>query len=75
MPGIGIEKAQQIFYLANTTLFTSSTEFENARYATARAAENLYGRCSTEWATTMRAWDLVGVPGTWSPCTRPPGRF
>lgn len=73
--GIGIAKAMRIFYLTNTSLLTSSAKFEDARYATARAAENLYGRCSTEWLTVLRAWDLVGVPGSWMPCNRPPGHF
>lgn len=73
--GIGIEKAQRIMYLANTKLFTASTNFQAARLATGKAAENLYGRCSVEWATTQMAWDAVGVPGTWSLCVTPPGGF
>ena len=73
--GIGIAKAQAIFYLANTKLFTAGTNFQAARIATAKAAENLYGRCSNEWAATHMAWDAVGVPGTWSLCVTPPGGF
>lgn len=73
--GIGIAKAQQIFYLANTKLFTTGTNFQQARLATAKAAENLFGRCSAEWAATHMAWDAVGVPGAWALCVTPPGGF
>lgn len=73
--GIGIEKAQQIMYLANTKLFTAGTNFQAARLATGKAAENLYGRCSPEWIATQAAWDAVGVPGTWLLCVTPPGGF
>ncbi len=73
--GLGIEKAARILYLANVSLYTSMTDFQGARYATARAAETLYGRCGSEWANVHRAWDAVGVPGTWSLCVSPPGGF
>ena len=69
--GIGISKAHHIFYVADVSLYTSMTDYQGARYATAQAAENLYGRCSAEWRTVHQAWDAVGVPGTWSLCTRP----
>ena len=36
-------KANQIFYTSNVSLYTSMTDYEGARYATAQAAENLYG--------------------------------
>ena len=72
---IGIEKAARIFHLANTQLFTKTTTFQDARYATAKAAELLYGRCSTEWLNVHRAWDSVAVPGDWSLCVRPRGGF
>ncbi|MFO0572719.1 MAG: M4 family metallopeptidase [Polyangia bacterium] len=72
---LGIEKALRIFYYANVRLLTSTSNFEDARYATAAAAENLYGRCSQEWLTVHKAWDTVAVPGIWSLCSRPPGRF
>jgi bacillolysin len=69
---IGLEKAMRIFYYANVNLLTSMSNFQAARYATASAAENLYGRCSPEWMTVHRAWDIVGVPGDWALCSRPP---
>lgn len=75
VPGIGMDKAARIFYLANTKLFTASTTFQQARFATAQAAQNIYGRCSREWQNVHMAWDAVGVLGTWSPCVSPPGGF
>lgn len=68
---IGIEKSARIFHLANTRLFTNKTTFQDARYATAKAAELLYGRCGAEWLNVHRTWDAVGVPGDWSLCVRP----
>lgn len=73
--GLGIDKAARIFYLANTRLYTATSEFKDARYATARIAENLYGRCSVEWQNVHRAWDAVGVPGVWTLCIKPPSGF
>ena len=46
---------------------TTSTTFQNARTATASAAADLYGgTCTAEWTAVHKAWDAVGVPGTWS---------
>jgi len=82
VPGIGIEKAQNIFYLANTgknkagvALLPSSATFQVARFAFAQAAQNLYGRCSREWQNVHMAFDAVGVTGGWTPCVLPPGGF
>jgi Zn-dependent metalloprotease len=69
--GIGLEKSVRIFYFTNTKLLTAKATFETARYASAQAAETLYGRCSTEWINVHRAWDAVGAPGYWLPCSRP----
>lgn len=71
VPKIGIEKALRIWYMTNTKLLTSSSTFQLARYASAQAAENLYGRCSPEWTAVHRAWDAVAVPGPWSLCVQP----
>jgi len=61
VPGIGIEKAEKIYYRALTHYMTTSTNYEGARNATAQAATELYG--STEEAAVQKAWDAVGVPG------------
>jgi len=72
---IGIDKAMRIFYYANTRLLTSTSDFQAARYATARAAEILYGRCGREWQAVHSAWDAVGVAGGWALCVSPPSGF
>ena len=59
--GIGLSKAEQIFYRANTVYMTASTNFAGARTATAQAAVDLYG--TTEEDAVNEAWDAVGVPG------------
>lgn len=61
--GIGIGKAEQIFYRALTTYMTASTDFENARYTTLQSAIDLYGASSTEYDAVTLAWNAVGVPG------------
>ncbi len=67
VPAIGIAKAEQIWYRALTSYMTSTTTFQGARTATASAASALYGgTCTAEWTAVHKAWDAVGVPGTWS---------
>ena len=68
VPGLGIYKAEQIFYRALSTYMTSNTNFEGARDATAQAAGDLYG--ASEVSAVHKAWDAVGVPGT--PANDPP---
>ena len=65
--GITVTKAQQIWYRALSVYMTSSTTFSGARTATANAAADLYGgTCTATWQSVQKAWDAVGVPGTWS---------
>lgn len=59
---IGIEKALRIYYYANANLFTTSTNFQNARNLTASAAKTLYG-CAV-WESVHQSWDAVKAPGT-----------
>ncbi len=59
---IGLSKAEQIFYRAQTTYLTPSSNFEAARAATAQAAKDLYG--DDEHDAVHEAWDAVGVPGS-----------
>ncbi len=62
--GIGITKAEQIFYRALTTYMTTSTNFQGARNATAQAAADLYGGTSSaEYTQVQNCWTAVGVPG------------
>ena len=65
--GIGLSKAEKIWYRALSVYMTTSTTFQGARTATANAASDLYGgTCTAEWQSVHKAWDAVGVPGTWS---------
>jgi len=57
--GIGMAKAEQIFYRANTVYFTSSTDFQGAADGTAQAALDLYG--TAERTSVLDAWCAVGV--------------
>ena len=61
--GIGVTKAEQIFYRALTTYMTTSTNFQGARNATAQAASDLYGASSNEVTQVHNCWTAVGVPG------------
>mgnify|MGYP002713115918 CR=1 FL=1 len=60
--GIGIEKAADIVYLAQTVYFTSLSNYIDVRQATIEAANDLYGLCSAEAIAVADAWDAVGVP-------------
>jgi zinc metalloprotease ZmpA len=59
--GIGNDAAGAIFYRALTTYMTSSTNYSAARTATLKAATDLYGAGSTEYAQTAAAWSAVSV--------------
>ncbi|HET6634421.1 MAG TPA: M4 family metallopeptidase [Streptomyces sp.] len=59
--GIGIGKAQQIWYTALTEYMTSTTNYHDARDATLQAASDLYGAGSTEYQTVDAAWAAVNV--------------
>ena len=67
--GIGIMKAARIFGAAGTWLLAPASDFENARYAFAHAAETIHGEDSMEWVAVHTAMDAIGIPGTWK---RPP---
>lgn len=60
-PGIGWEKAAQIWYRANTVYFTASTNWSKARAAMLKAATDLYGASSVEYKITGDAWTACGV--------------
>jgi vibriolysin len=58
--GIGIAKAAQVFYRANTTILTASSTFAQAKTATEQAATQL-GYTAAEIASVTAAWAAVGV--------------
>lgn len=61
VPGIGRDKLGKIYYRANTTYFTESTTFSQARAALMQAAADLYGSTSAEVNAVTLAYDAVGV--------------
>jgi zinc metalloprotease ZmpA len=61
MTGIGIDKAYRIWFKANTTKFTSSTNYADARAKMIEAAGELYGPGSREAIAVQRAYAAVNV--------------
>jgi vibriolysin len=61
VPALGIEKARQIWYRANTTYLTASSGFQSLRTALRQSATDLFG--ATEAAATDLSMDAVGAPG------------
>jgi zinc metalloprotease ZmpA len=59
--GIGITKAQQIWFKALTENMTSNTDYKAAREATVKASNDLFGKDSTETKTVEAAWTAVAV--------------
>jgi len=58
---IGRDAAQKIWYRALTVYMTSNTSYAGARTATLKAAADLYGSTSTQYAGVASAWSAVGV--------------
>ncbi len=63
--GIGLAKAEKVFYRALTTYLNNSATFNSARIATVSAARDLYG--VNEARSVEMAWCVVGV----GPCPDP----
>ena len=61
MTGIGLDKAYRIWFKANTTKFTSSTNYADARAKMIEAAGELYGADSREAIAVQRAYAAVNV--------------
>lgn len=64
LTGLGAEnrdKAERIFYRGFTMYLFPSATFADARRATVRAAEDLFGADSEEVRQTSAAWSAVGV--------------
>ncbi|MFJ9040296.1 M4 family metallopeptidase [Streptomyces sp. NPDC102406] len=59
--GIGRSKAEQIWFKALTTYFTSNTNYAAARTGTLNAAKDLYGATSAEYKAVAAAWAAVNV--------------
>lgn len=73
MTGIGIDKAFRIWFRANTTKFTSSTNYADARARMIEAANELYGAGGREAIAVQRAYAAINVGADVDePATTPP---
>ncbi len=61
--GMGLAKAERIWYVALTGYMNSTTNFSQARQATIQAATQLFGASSVEVQRVKDAWTAVGVNG------------
>ena len=61
MTGIGTDKAFRIWFRANTTKFTASTNYADARSKVLQAAQELYGAGSREAIAVQRAYAAINV--------------
>jgi Zn-dependent metalloprotease len=61
MTGVGLDKAYRIWFKANTTKFTSSTNYAEARTKMIESAEELYGKGSKESIAVQRAYAAINV--------------
>jgi Zn-dependent metalloprotease len=61
MTGVGLDKAYRIWFRANTTKFTSSTNYADARTKVIEAAEELYGKGGKESIAVQRAYAAINV--------------
>ncbi|MFE2498526.1 M4 family metallopeptidase [Streptomyces scopuliridis] len=59
--GIGRAKAEQIWFKALTTKFTSTTNYAAARTGTLAVAGELYGTTSAEYTAVANAWAGIAV--------------
>ncbi|NVJ21735.1 MULTISPECIES: M4 family metallopeptidase [Myxococcus] len=59
--GIGIEKGLKIYSRALSFYMTPQTNFAQAKEATYKAAQDLYGKDSVEAAKVLESWAAVGV--------------
>ncbi|MBO8195318.1 M4 family metallopeptidase [Streptomyces oryzae] len=64
LKGIGIKKAEQIWFKALTEQMTSTTDYKGAREATIKSATDLYGADSAEVKAVKAAWTGVNVTGS-----------
>jgi Zn-dependent metalloprotease len=59
--GIGRDAAAKIWYRTLTVYMTSSTNYKGARAASLKAASDLYGPASAQYAGVAAAWSAVNV--------------
>lgn len=61
VPGIGIDDAAKIVFRAEVSYFEITEQFMWARNHTIDAARDLFGNCSQQVESVIRAWNAVGV--------------
>jgi Zn-dependent metalloprotease len=61
MTGIGSDKAYRIWFKANTTKFTASTNYADARTKMVQSAQELFGVGSKEDKAVQRAYAAINV--------------
>ena len=61
MTGIGNDKAARIWYRAMVTYMTASTNYAAAKVACTKAATDLYGAASAEYAAVVNAFTAINV--------------
>lgn len=64
--GLGADTAAAIAYRTLTVYLTPSSDYDDARDYSIRAAEDLYGACSNSARTVAAAWRAVGVGGAYT---------
>ena len=65
--GIGIDKAQAIWYRMETVYLFPNAQYSDARMYSIQAATDLFGACTPEVITVTNAWYAVGVGPIFSP--------
>lgn len=71
MPGIGVQKAADIWYLATTAYLVGSPTFSKMRQAYIDAATHLFGATSDETKAVRNAWGAIGVGSVASDSANP----
>ncbi|MBI1837122.1 MAG: M4 family metallopeptidase [Flavobacteriia bacterium] len=67
MNGIGMQKSAEICFRTLSNYLVPSSNYEDARYYSIKAAEDLYGYCSPEVIAVTNAWYAVGIGNLFSP--------
>ncbi len=64
VPGLGMDKATQIAFLANKNYLTENSDYHDFYLLSLDAAEEIYGTGAPEIAATKEAWKAVGLPSS-----------
>ncbi len=59
--GVGLEKAEQVYFRALSLYLTSTSQFSDLRVAVLQAAEDLHGADGVEVTAAKAAFDAVGI--------------